>query len=46
MSWSVAKEKATPTPPEPQPIAVLKSGTPIEEIIARLTQLSVEHPGR
>lgn len=45
MSWSAAKEQAAPPPPKPQPIAVLKSGTPIEEVIARLTQLNAEHPG-
>ena len=33
-SWSAAKEQAVPPPPKPQPIAVLKSGTPIEEVIA------------
>lgn len=45
MSWSAAKEKAVPPAPKAQPIAILKSGTPIEEVIASLTQLSAEHPG-
>ncbi len=45
MSWSTVKEPAVPPPLKPKPIAVLKSGSPIEEVIAKLTQLSAEHPG-
>lgn len=45
LSWSATKNPLPPAPPKPQPIAVLKSGTPIEEVIARLTELSAQHPG-
>lgn len=42
-----ATRQAAPGPPaaKPQPVAVLKSGTPIEQVIAELTRISVEHPG-
>ena len=45
MSFAAAKETPAPPSTKPQPIAVLKSGSPIEEVIAKLTQLSAEHPG-
>lgn len=34
-----------PPPPEPEPLAVLPSGLPIEEMIARLAAVQAEHPG-
>lgn len=47
LSFAAAKDKQTATtqPPKPQPIAVLKSRTPIEEVITELTRISAEHPG-
>jgi hypothetical protein len=46
LSFAAARQ-APPEPPacKPQPIATLKSGTPIEQVIAELTRISVEHPG-
>jgi hypothetical protein len=46
LSFAAARQ-APPEPPapKPQPIAILKSGTPIEQVIAELTRISVEHPG-
>lgn len=47
LSWGERdKQKpSTPTPSKKQPIAILKSGTPIEQVIAELTRISSEHPG-
>ncbi len=39
------KPKAPPPEPKPTPIAVLPSGLPIGEVIARLTDLQAQHPG-
>lgn len=40
------KETASePVAVTPQPIAVLKSGLPIGEVIGRLTEIQAEHPG-
>lgn len=44
LSFSKDKEPATPPEPKPEPIAVLPSGLPIGEVIARLTELQAEHP--
>lgn len=46
LSFAAARQ-APPRPPapKPQPIAILKSGTPIEQVIAELTRISGEHPG-
>ncbi|MEX2291808.1 MAG: hypothetical protein WD794_15965 [Mycobacteriales bacterium] len=45
LSFAAARQ-APPGPPapKPQPIAILKSGTPIEQVIAKLTRISAEHP--
>lgn len=47
LSLAEAKDKqpTAPPAPKPQPIAVLKSRTPIEGVIAELTRISAEHPG-
>jgi hypothetical protein len=43
---SMATRSAEPAPPpKPKPLAVIPSGLPIEEIIARLTALQETHPG-
>ncbi len=34
-----------PTPPQPQPIAVISAGLPIEEVMAQLAAVQAEHPG-
>lgn len=48
MILSFGERDKQPQPPaarKPQPVAVLKSGTPIEQVIAELTRISAEHPG-
>ena len=32
-------------PPPPGPIAVIKAGLPIEDVIAKLTAVQADHPG-
>lgn len=45
LSFAAARQAPhEPPSPRPQPIAILKSGTPIEQVIAELTRISVEHP--
>lgn len=44
MSAATRQPPAALAPP-PQPLAVIPSGLPIEEIISRLTAAQVEHPG-
>lgn len=39
------KQLAPPAAPKPEPLAVIKSRTPIEQVIAELTRLQQEHPG-
>jgi hypothetical protein len=46
LSFAAARQAPPESPaPKAQPIAILKSGTPIEQVIAELTRISVEHPG-
>jgi hypothetical protein len=40
-----AKPASRPPPPKPQPLAVIPSGLPIEEVISRLAAAQTEHPG-
>lgn len=45
LSSAAARQETTgPPAPKPQPIAILKSGTPIDQVIAELTRISAEHP--
>ncbi|MFW6033846.1 MAG: hypothetical protein ACOC9R_01815, partial [bacterium] len=45
MIMSASRRQPTEPPaPKPQPLAVVPSGLPIEEVIARLTELKAEHP--
>ena len=36
---------AEPAPPPARPIAVIKAGLPIEDVIAKLTAVQADHPG-
>jgi hypothetical protein len=42
---SAAKKAAPPAPPKPQPLAVIPSDLPIEEVITRLSAIQASHPG-
>ncbi len=42
---SATKRPGSPSPPEPQPLAVISGGMPIEEMITRLTAIQADHPG-
>jgi hypothetical protein len=45
LSFSEEKQSdARPLPPKPSPIAVLESGLPIGDVIARLTELQAQYP--
>jgi hypothetical protein len=38
-------EPLPPPPPKPQPLAIIPSGLPIEEVMAQLAAIQAEHPG-
>jgi hypothetical protein len=42
---SAARKPGSPPPPEPQALAVIPGGLPIEDIITRLTAIHADHPG-
>jgi hypothetical protein len=42
---SDAEEATPPTPPKPQPLAVIPGDLPIEEVITRLSVIQASHPG-
>lgn len=42
---SSAAKKVTPPAPPPQPLAVIPSDLPIEEVITRLSAIQASHPG-
>lgn len=44
LSFDKDQKPEPPPPPPPQPIATLKSGLPIGDVIARLTELQVQYP--
>jgi len=39
------EESAPPAQPKPQPLAVVPSGLPIAEVVAKLTELQQQFPG-
>lgn len=39
-----ARKAPEPTPPKPQPLAVVPSGLPVGEVVERLSALQAEHP--
>jgi len=45
MSGSKPARPAEPPAPKPTPIAVIAAGTPIEDVIAKLTEIQADHPG-
>jgi len=44
LSFGKDQKQEPPPPPTPQPIATLKSGLPIGDVIARLTELQAQYP--
>jgi hypothetical protein len=42
---SATRKPGSPPPPEPQPLAVIPGGLPIEDVITRLTAIHADHPG-
>jgi hypothetical protein len=43
-SWSRRAEPQAPPAPKPQPLAVVPSGLPISEVMARLAEIQERHP--